>query len=141
MAELLTIGKLAGAAGVKRSTVRYYEQQGLIKPVKRSAHGYRQYDRASLEHLRFIRSAQTAGFSLSDIKSLQRFRGRTNPPCESVRDLIDGRLQDVEQQLKDLRHIQQVLRNARKQCAEGQAEQTCAVLDRLDAAASVSPED
>lgn len=134
----MTIGKLADAAGVKVSTLRYYEREGLVKPTSRSPHGYRQYDEASLERLRFIRAAQAAGFSLDDIKSLLRLRDRDDTPCETVRDLIDARLGDVKRQLTDLRHVQRVLRDARRRCEEGEARKTCAVLDRLDDAAAAS---
>lgn len=135
MTAAYTIGKLADAAGVKVSTLRYYEREGLLKAPARSPHGYRKYDRASLERLRFIRAAQAAGFSLGDIKSLLRLRDREQPPCDNVRDLIDSRLEDVQRQLADLHHVQAVLREARERCEAGEAQRTCAVLDRLDAAA------
>lgn len=138
MNTIYTIGKLAKAAEVPVSTLRYYERASLLKPVRRSAHGYRQYDRLSLERLRFIRAAQAAGFSLDDIKSLLRLRDRNEPPCENVRDLIDCRLGDVERQLADLHHVKQVLRDARQHCVAGETRQTCAVLDRLGAAATTA---
>jgi DNA-binding transcriptional MerR regulator len=137
----MTIGKLAGAAAVKRSTIRYYEREGLLKPAGRSPHGYRQYDRASVERLRFIRAAQAAGFSLDAVRSLLRLRDHSDPPCENVRDLIDSRLEQVHRQLADLQHVQAVLREARQRCQAGEARRTCAVLDQLDDAAAVDPSD
>jgi len=131
----MTIGELADAGHVKRSTIRYYERAGLLQPTSRSPHGYRRYNRTSLERLRFIRTAQAGGFSLEDIRTLLRLRDRDRPPCENVRDLIDTRLKEVERQLTDLRHVRQVLRDARQRCESGQVDQTCAVLDQLDAAA------
>lgn len=135
MRSAYTIGSLAKAADVPVSTLRYYERAGLLKPDSRSPHGYRQYGRTSLESLRFIRTAQAAGFSLDDIKSLMRLRDHDQPPCEYVRDLIDSRLEDVERQLADLRHVQAVLCDARERCKAGEANKTCAVLDQFDAAA------
>lgn len=135
MPDKKTIGQLADAVGVKRSTIRYYEREGLLKPAGRSPHGYRQYDRTSLERLRFIRAAQAAGFALDDIKTLLRLRDRNQPPCEQVCDLVDSRLQQIERQLADLSQVRQVLWDARQRCEAGQVDQTCAVLDQLDAAA------
>lgn len=127
----LTIGQLAESAGVKRSTIRYYERENLLQPTARSAHGYRHYDAASRERLAFIRAAQSAGFSLEDIRALLRLRDRETAPCERVRGLIDARLEDVERQLADLRHVRGVLRDARQECVEGEPRQACAVIDAL----------
>ena len=62
MSPSMTIGKLAVAAGVKRSTIRFYEWASLLRPPGRSPHGYRQYDDGSLDRLRFIRASQSASF-------------------------------------------------------------------------------
>ena len=67
---LTTIGEIAGSVGVATSTLRYYEREGLLKPSGRSGAGYRLYDPASVERLRFIRTAQAVGFALDDIKAL-----------------------------------------------------------------------
>jgi MerR family mercuric resistance operon transcriptional regulator len=136
MNKPLTIGKLADAVGVKVSTLRYYEREALLKPAGRSSHGYRHYDQFSLERLRFIRAAQAAGFSLDDINTLLRLRDRDTPPCETVRDLIDTRLEQVERQLADLNHVQDVLRDAHERCEAGEHRRTCTVLNQLDAASA-----
>src|SRR5438876_10899472 len=67
---MMTIGQLAGAAGVATSTVRFYERAGLLRADHRSAGNYREYDEQSLERLRFIRSAQAVGLSLKDVVEL-----------------------------------------------------------------------
>ena len=54
MASQYTIGKLAEAAGVPVSTVRYYEREGLLRPEERSEGNYRLYGPASLSRLQFI---------------------------------------------------------------------------------------
>ncbi len=55
MGKPLTIGKLAGRAGVGVETVRFYERQGLLAEPDRRASGYRQYDEGVVARLRFIR--------------------------------------------------------------------------------------
>lgn len=55
-----TIGQLAAQADVPTSTVRYYERRGLVRCEGRTRSNYRQYGEATLERLRFIRSAQAA---------------------------------------------------------------------------------
>jgi len=43
--NILKIGQLAKIAGVLPSTIHFYTQEGLLKPVGRSRGGYRYYDR------------------------------------------------------------------------------------------------
>ncbi len=74
MQGLLTIGQLAKEAGVPISTVRYYEGRGLLEPEERTASRYRLYGPDALHRLRFIRAAQTSGFTLEDTSKLLELR-------------------------------------------------------------------
>ncbi len=66
--DLLTIGEVAGRAGIATSALRYYEEQGLVVSV-RSAGGQRRYPRSVLRRLSFVRAAQNVGLSLEEIRS------------------------------------------------------------------------
>lgn len=105
-----TIGGLAKAAGVPTSTVRYYERRGLLRPDARSEGNYRLYGRETLERLRFVRSAQAAGFTLSDITVLLRFRDGDAAPCREVQDLIKVRAARVAEQIEQLQGVAGMLR-------------------------------
>jgi MerR family mercuric resistance operon transcriptional regulator len=65
-----TIGRLAKAAGVGVETVRYYQRRGLLPEPARPPGEVRRYGESDLKRLRFIRSAQAAGFTLAEIKEL-----------------------------------------------------------------------
>jgi MerR family redox-sensitive transcriptional activator SoxR len=65
----LRIGEVAQRAGVAASTIRYYESIGLLPEPERE-HGQRRYDEKVLGKLGFIGVAQSAGFSLDEIKEL-----------------------------------------------------------------------
>ncbi|WP_353218360.1 MerR family transcriptional regulator, partial [Sandarakinorhabdus sp.] len=65
----LTIAHLAAAAGVGVETVRFYHRKGLL-PIPASSGAVRHYDDADIQRLRFIRTAQRAGFSLKEIAEL-----------------------------------------------------------------------
>ena len=54
--QLLTIGEVAARAGVRTSTLRYYEDEGLLRPVTRVG-GQRRYDERAVEALTVIRFA------------------------------------------------------------------------------------
>jgi len=67
--EALTIDELARRAGLVVSTVRLYQNKGLVPPpTKRGRVGY--YDERHLERLQAIAQLQERGFSLAGIKEL-----------------------------------------------------------------------
>jgi DNA-binding transcriptional MerR regulator len=63
----MRIRELAALAGTTTRTLRYYEEQGLL-PAARSANGYRAYDEHDVRLVGEIRSLQSIGFSLEDIR-------------------------------------------------------------------------
>ena len=99
--ELLTIGQLAGRAGVRPSTLRYYEQEGLLEPETRSPAGYRLYRLEALESLNFIQRAQHLGFSLSDIRLLLAGWRSGNMSDQAILDLAETRHLALERQVTE----------------------------------------
>ena len=126
-----TIGALARAAGVPTTTVRYYEREELLIPESRSESHYRHYTERSLLRLQFIRTAQTNGFTLDDIRRLLQFQDGAPDACGEVQILIEARLGDLAERLKRLRSLQAVLRTSLEACHRGQASGRCEVLDGL----------
>ncbi|MEP5760054.1 MAG: redox-sensitive transcriptional activator SoxR [Litoreibacter sp.] len=68
MKQGLTIGYLAERTGLAVSAIRFYEEKGLIAPVRNSS-GHRRYDRSDIRRLSFIKIAQELGFPLADISA------------------------------------------------------------------------
>ena len=127
----LTISQLAEKAGIPTTTVRYYERIGLVQPEDRSAGNYRLYGRASLDKLKFVRAAQAIGFTLEDTRVLLVDESGSPPKCGSVQGLIEDRLTDVEERLKDLRHVRKVLKSAMEQCRTQKPSDCCLVVEEL----------
>jgi MerR family redox-sensitive transcriptional activator SoxR len=92
----LTITAIARKAGVRPSTLRYYEKIGLL-PLARRAAGRRRYDVSALKQLELIAYAKRAGFSLAQIQALQESASRGNPPDRLWRDLAKGKAAELEQ--------------------------------------------
>lgn len=98
----LLIGEVASRAGVTPSTIRYYEDIGLVpKPVRSSA-GYRRYLESTVEELRFIRRAQALGFSLDEIGEILRLSRSGAIPCSHVLALAQQHLAAVDQRIGQL---------------------------------------
>ena len=129
--ERYTIGQLARAAGVASSTVRYYERRGLVRPVGRSGGNYRVFDGESLARLLFVRSAQGAGFTLSDIGSLLELKDGSGVACSEVQALIGERLGKVGEQMEHLREVDGALREWLGVCKEVEGTGECGVISGL----------
>ena len=83
----MRIGKLAEKAGVGVETVRFYERRGLIdQPLKPQSYGFRSYPKELVQRIRFIRHAQTLGFTLTEIEELLALRTDPATDCSDVRD-------------------------------------------------------
>jgi DNA-binding transcriptional MerR regulator len=98
--DALPIGELAKQAGIATSAIRYYESIGLL-PEPYRVSGHRRYGTESLERLRFIATAQHAGFTLQEIAELSR--------DFDVRALAQRKLPDVRAQLEQARARQRWL--------------------------------
>lgn len=126
-----TISQLAKAAGVPTTTVRYYERIGLVQPDDRTNGNYRLYSDQSLNKMKFVRAAQAIGFTLDDIKTLLASPDGSTVSCRQVQTLIEERLAEVAQRLKDLRHVQHVLKSALEMCRTTQHADCCHVIETL----------
>jgi MerR family redox-sensitive transcriptional activator SoxR len=95
----MSIGEVARRAGVRPSTLRYYESIGLLPRPERE-NGRRRYDgevlREALDRLAVVRVAQQAGFTISEIRMLLDGFSEDTPPSERWRVLAREKLPEVE---------------------------------------------
>src|SRR5216117_1854849 len=101
----LLIGRLAKLSGVRPDTIRFYERNGLLPKPSRTASGYRVYDAAALNQMRFIRKAQALGFSLDEIQRIMNLRGHRKETCRSVVAMAEATLSETQAKLKDLQQF------------------------------------
>jgi DNA-binding transcriptional MerR regulator len=122
----MLIGELARRAGVKAQTVRYYETLGLLSPVPRSASGYPSYGDQTLEELRFIRNAQSLGFSLDDVRQILDVARAGRPPCSQVLVIAERHVADLHQRIAQLSELRAELTRAVKRWKDGGVPSRCA---------------
>lgn len=130
----MRIGELATQAGVAPHTIRYYERQGLLRAPARTAGGFRVYNNAALDDLRFIQKAQSLGLSLAQIREVMEIASGGRVPCTHVRKVLRARLADVEDHLKQLRALQATLRQALRRLERTPAPRSgcrCAVIESI----------
>lgn len=131
----LTVSKLAKAAGVELSTIRYYERRGLVKPSSRRSSGYREYNDESIRRVRFIRHAQALGFTLEEVAGLLRLRVEPGMDCAAVRARASARLANVKARLVELERIRDALVELVAACPAAGPVTRCTILDTLDSSA------
>src|SRR5712691_505233 len=123
MAGLL-IGDVAERTGLTAPTIRYYESIGLLAPAPRSATGYRRYSDATVEELRFIKKAQSLGFSLEEIGEILKLSRAGDTPCSHVLDLSRRHLRAVEERIQQLTRFRDQLGSEVAKW-DGEREPTC----------------
>jgi MerR family transcriptional regulator, copper efflux regulator len=109
------IQDLAQITGVSAKTIRYYESIGLMPDPDRAENNYRQYKPDAIERLRFIVSARSIGFNLTDIGEFLSARDEGTLPCKRVLDSFDQRITDIDRRIADLLELRDTLTRIRKE--------------------------
>jgi DNA-binding transcriptional MerR regulator len=102
---MLTIGEVSRSAGVAATTLRYYEQIGLLTPPARIG-GRRCYDHSVLQRLEVIRLCKTAGFTLEDIAGLFADDAPGRP---ASRALAQAKLAEIAARVEELGKAAQII--------------------------------
>jgi DNA-binding transcriptional MerR regulator len=98
----MRIGEVASLVGLDPPTIRYYEAEGIVPPVSRTASGYRIYTGADTDRLRFVKQARALGLSLSEIREIVSLRDAGSSPCAYVRRLIKRQIEETARRLDEL---------------------------------------
>lgn len=126
-----TIGGLARAAGVGVETVRYYQRRGLLTEPARPPGEIRRYGDEDLQRLRFIRSAQAAGFTLAEIGELIALDSSDDRP--RARALAQARVAAIDEKIAELQEARDALSGLATACASKRGG-PCPILNAFDQA-------
>jgi MerR family mercuric resistance operon transcriptional regulator len=129
-----TIAKLAAEAGVNVETIRYYQRIGVLDKPKPSQTGWRQYSEHVLRTLQYIKSGQNLGFSLAEIKAMQKLCLAERPPqlCQSIREVARQKIADVERQIRELEQLKVRLLEFIQACAAKPDAERCPLSQALN---------
>lgn len=128
-----TISGLAREGGVGVETVRYYQRRGLLgtpeRPSAGLGGGVRRYGEPDARRLRFIRSAQRAGFTLDEIGELIALDATNDRP--RARALAATRIAELDRQIDRLRAARASLIRLDRACADS-AHGPCPIIAAFD---------
>jgi DNA-binding transcriptional MerR regulator len=109
-----TIGPVSERTGFPATTLRYYEELGLVAPAGRTNAGYRVYDEDAVERLAFIARAKQLGCTLDEILDLLAVWDgeRCGPVQRRFHELVTYKIRDTQAQIADLLSFAAQLRAA-----------------------------
>jgi DNA-binding transcriptional MerR regulator len=141
--DTCTIADAAARTGFTPSTLRYYEQVGLVEP-QRTAAGYRVYDERALQRLSFIARSKALGLSLDEIAELVDLwdGDRCGPVQDRLRAVVDQKITDCDRQARDAEALARQLRHVAAgldgYTPSGPCDDDCGCLAPVDAAPPIA---
>ena len=126
----IAIGELSRRTGVKVTTVRYYEEVGLMPAPPRTGGRQRRYGEAEVSRLEFIRHARDLGFEVAAIRELLQLSAQPERSCAEVDAIARHHISEVERRIGQLQALGEELRRMVDECGHGRMSE-CRVVQVL----------
>lgn len=126
----MSIGRLARATDVKITTIRFYEQIGLLPAAPRTESDRRMYDQSAVRRLTFIKHSRQLGFSVEAIRTLLDLSDHPERPCDEANALASEQLASVEDKIARLQALRGELQRMVAAACSGNAGD-CRVIECL----------
>ena len=128
----MNIGDVAARSGLPVKTIRYYEEIGLVKPM-RGANGYRAFGEKELHKLAFLGRARALGFTIEDCRALLALYEDQTRASADVKRIANEHLAQIESKIADLKAMRDTLSHMIDECA-GDHRPDCPILEDLGSA-------
>jgi DNA-binding transcriptional MerR regulator len=102
----MTVLELARKSDVGDHVIRYYARIGLLHPTYHSRNGYKIFAGSDVARVRFVRQAQSLGYTLKEIAQIFEESLRGKSPCPRVREIIKRRIKENRDKLAALVQLQ-----------------------------------
>ncbi|MGL5006305.1 MAG: Cu(I)-responsive transcriptional regulator [Plesiomonas sp.] len=125
----MNISEVAKLTGLTAKTLRFYEDKGLVIPLRQD-NGYRVYSQKNQEELTLLRQARLVGFSLDECAQLlDLFR---NPARRSadVKVKTEQKIVELDKQIADLTQMRRILSTLVQECP-GDDKAECPIISGL----------
>lgn len=129
----MNIGEVAAQVGLPAKTIRYYEDIGLVSPL-RDANGYRAFRDRDLHNLTFLARARALGFTIENCRVLLALYQDQHRASSDVKDIAHQHLVQIDAKIADLQAMRATLSHLVAECA-GDNRPDCPILNGLSQAA------
>ena len=109
------IGEIANEFGISTRTIRYYEERGLLGPVRRRDGRRRIYGAPEVARLRFIQKLKLLGLSLDEIAELNdvHAHGSTRSMIGRLLPKLDRQLAQIDERMRALGALREEIHSYR----------------------------
>jgi Cu(I)-responsive transcriptional regulator len=125
----MNIGDVANLSSLPAKTIRYYEDIGLVQPL-RSANGYRTFRESDVHKLAFLGRARALGFTIEDCRGLLKLYADTERASAEVKQIAKEHLMRIDQKITELTQMRATLAHLVEACA-GDHRPDCPILADL----------
>lgn len=125
----MNISEAARHAGLPAKTIRYYEEIGLVAPL-RDPNGYRAFQPRDLHALTFVARARSLGFTIEDCRALLHLYQDPARASADVKDIARSHLGRIDAKLAELAAMRETLTELVEACA-GDQRPDCSILKGL----------
>ncbi|MCV7300994.1 MerR family transcriptional regulator [Mycobacterium barrassiae] len=105
----MQISELEARTGLGRHALRYYEHRGLLGEVHRTSSNYRDYPESLVRHVKLLRSMQSLGFSLTEIREVLDGLRSNDIDCAAGARLLADKRARVQEQIGGLKEVRRIL--------------------------------
>lgn len=126
----MNIGDVSKQAGLPAKTIRYYEDIGLVKPL-RDPNGYRAFRPSDVHKLVFLGRSRALGFTIEDCRALLALWEDQDRASADVRAIAKDHLAQIETKIADLEAMRNTLSDLVRDCA-GDSRPDCPILQKLE---------
>ena len=127
----MNIGDVSARSGLPAKTIRYYEDIGLVSPL-RDTNGYRAFREKELHKLAFLGRARSLGFTIEDCRALLALYDDETRASADVKRIANEHLEQIETKIANLESMRDTLSHLIDECA-GDHRPDCPILEDLGA--------
>ncbi|RBW58674.1 Cu(I)-responsive transcriptional regulator [Ruegeria sp. A3M17] len=125
----MNIGDVSNQTGLPAKTIRYYEDIGLVKPL-RDDNGYRRFRSQDVHKLNFLGRARALGFTIEDCRTLMALYEDETRASADVKKVARAHMAQIEAKIADLNAMRDTLSHLIDACA-GDDRPDCPILQDL----------
>lgn len=125
----MNIGEVSDRSGLPAKTIRYYEDIGLVRPL-RNDNGYRAFREQDLHKLAFLGRARALGFSIEDCRTLLGLYEDEKRESSQVKAVAREHLTAIDEKIRQLQSMRKTLSHLVDAC-HGDHRPDCPILSDL----------
>lgn len=125
----MNISNAAKLCGLPAKTIRYYEEIGLVQPM-RADNGYRSYNDSDVHRLRFVGRARGLGFTVEECRSLLSLYDDDHRASCDVKAMAMDKVAEINRKVEDLQSLRDTLATLAEHC-HGDDRPDCPIINDL----------